>query len=218
MLINAGVHEHDPGYQELYQSIVITLSFVCGIVRIVFGLLRCGFISNFLSRPVMTGFIMSVAYIILINQFRGLFGLDIDRYPLFYQTLVAVCTNIQTINWYCAGISAISLALLFLPKCMPSLPRWTPMPLIVIVLWSFISYMTDLEALGVSIIGNEIKQGLPSLKAPNFNYIFDVWHGAVIIAVVSYMGSIALAKEFEQKVNETYKQELSAYNEWQKKE
>merc|ERR1719277_925337 len=87
------------------------------------------------------------------------------------------------------------------------------MPLIVIVLFSVISYFLDLQT-KVSIIGNEIKPGLPSLKAPNFEYIGDVWHGAVIIAIVSYMGSIALAKEFEQKKNEDYKRELNEYNEW----
>merc|ERR1719385_44091 len=93
------------------------------------------------------------------------------------------------------------------------MPRWVPMPLIVIVMMSVISYFASLET-KVSIIGNEIKPGLPSLKAPNFEYIGEVWHGAVIIAIVSYMGSIALAKEFEQKVNEQYKKELADYNEW----
>merc|ERR1712141_368255 len=139
-------------------------------------------------------------------------GLDIHRYPVFYQTFIAVVTNLSTINWWNTLISSISLFILFLPKWI-TMPRWVPMPLIVIVLFSVISYFLDLQT-KVSIIGNEIKPGLPSLKAPNFEYIGDVWHGAVIIAIVSYMGSIALAKEFEQKVNEQYKKELAEYNEW----
>jgi len=212
ILIHRGVPDDDPGYEELYQSLVITLAFACGIVRIVFGLVRAGFIVVFLSRPVMTGFIFSVALIILINQFRSLLGLDIHRYPVFYQTLIAVLTNLSTINWWNTLISSISLLILFIPKWV-TMPRWVPMPLIVIVMMSVISYFASLET-KVSIIGNEIKPGLPSLKAPNFEYIGEVWHGAVIIAVVSYMGSIALAKEFEQKVNEGYKKELAAYNEW----
>lgn len=212
IMIHREIPDNAPGYDELYQSLVITLAFACGIVRIVFGLIRAGFIVVFLSRPVMTGFIFSVALIILINQFRSLLGLDIHRYPVFYQTFVAVVTNLGTINWWNTLISSISLFILFLPKWI-TMPRWVPMPLIVIVLFSVISYFLNLEE-KVSIIGNEIKPGLPSLKAPNFEYIGDVWHGAVIIAIVSYMGSIALAKEFEQKVSEQYKRELAEYNEW----
>lgn len=212
IMIDRGIPDDAPGYDELYQSLVITLAFACGIVRIVFGLVRAGFIVVFLSRPVMTGFIFSVALIILVNQFRSLLGLDIHRYPVFYQTFVAVVTNLGTINWWNTLISSISLFILFLPKWI-SMPRWVPMPLIVIVVFSVISYFLDLQT-KVSIIGNDIKPGLPSLKAPNFEYIGDVWHGAVIIAIVSYMGSIALAKEFEQKVNEQYKVEMAEYNAW----
>jgi len=212
VMINRGIPDNDPGYEELYQSLVITLAFACGIVRIVFGLVRAGFIVVFLSRPVMTGFIFSVALIILINQFRSLLGLDIHRYPVFYQTLVAVLTNLSTINWWNTLISSISLFILFLPKWI-TMPRWVPMPLIVIVAFSVISYFLDLQS-KVKIIGNDVVPGLPSLKAPNFEYIGDVWHGAVIIAIVSYMGSIALAKEFEQKVNEQWKKEMAEYNEW----
>eukprot|EP01084_Bolivina_argentea_P282924 484416_1 len=210
-------HETDPGYSELYQSLVITLTFVCGIIRILFGLFRAGFIVVFLSRPVMTGFIFSVALIILINQFRGLFGLDIDRYPLFYETLIAVITNLNTINAYNTLISLASLFILFLPKWIKTIPKWIPMPLIVIVIFCMTSYfigINKLESVGISLIGNDIKSGLPSLRVPNLKYIGDVWSAAFIIAVVSYMGSIALAKEFEQKKNETYKQKLSIYNKW----
>lgn len=71
------ITEEDAGYMDLYTSIAMTLSFTVGFVLIVFGLFRAGFIVVFLSRPVMTGFITSAAFIILINQFRSLLGLDI---------------------------------------------------------------------------------------------------------------------------------------------
>merc|ERR1719458_1827471 len=109
IMIERGIDVDDPSYDSVYQSLVITLSFVCGIVRIIFGLVRAGFIVVFLSQPVMTGFIFSVALIILINQFRSLLGLDIHRYPVFYQTFVAVVTNLGTINWWNTLISSISL-------------------------------------------------------------------------------------------------------------
>lgn len=69
--------ESDAPYAEKYEKIAMSLSFVCGIMLILFGLIRAGFITVFLSNPVMIGFIMSAASIILIEQFRSLLGLDI---------------------------------------------------------------------------------------------------------------------------------------------
>ena len=77
VVASLGHSSSDEGYQELYQSIAMTLTFCCGIILIIFGLIRAGFIIVFLSRPVMTGFIMSAAFIILVNQLRSLLGLDI---------------------------------------------------------------------------------------------------------------------------------------------
>ena len=135
---------------------------------------------------------------------------------MFYETLIAVLTNLNTINWYTVLISAVSLFVLFLPKCClkGKIPKWVPLPLIVVVFWILVSYFADLESLGVAIIGNDIKAGFPAPKAPDFQYFGDVFAAAIVVAIVSYMGSIALAKGFEQKTKETYKQDLSKYNQW----
>ena len=77
VVANLGYSSSDHGYDELYQTICMTLSFVCGVLLIMFGLIRAGFIIVFLSRPVMTGFIMSAALVIFVNQLRSLLGLDI---------------------------------------------------------------------------------------------------------------------------------------------
>merc|ERR1719410_925670 len=107
--------DDDVEYTKTYVSITMTLTFVCGIVLIIFGFVRAGFIVNFLSRPVMTGFIMSAAFIILVNQFRGLLGLDIGRSPLFIETLGDVLMNLHTIHWYTTLVSFASLLILFAP-------------------------------------------------------------------------------------------------------
>ena len=69
--------EDDPEYAEKYQRIAMTLTFVTGIVLLIFGALRAGFIIVFLSDPVMIGFIMSAASIIVVEQLGALLGLDI---------------------------------------------------------------------------------------------------------------------------------------------
>ena len=171
---------------------------------------------QFLSRPVMTGFIMSAACIILVNQFRALLGLNIGRSPLFVETLFDVLSNLHTIHWYTLLISIVSLFILFVPKCClkQRIPPWVPVPLILITLFILVSYFADLSSLGVGVVGSDITKGVPLPTPPHFGYIPNVIGPAIVVAIVSYMGSIALAKGFEQKRREIYKQEMNAHNEW----
>merc|ERR1712228_121752 len=188
--------ETDENYLQIYQSVTMTLTFVCGLILILFGLIRAGFIINFLSRPVMTGFIMSA--------------------PLIIETFFDVLTNLDTIHWQTALISFISLLILFSPKCClkKKIPRWVPIPLILITSLILISYFCELEDFGVDMVGSDIKKGMPSPTAPNFVYIPNVIGPAIVVAIVSYMGSIALAKGFELKKREIYKNEMNAHKEW----
>jgi len=188
-----------PGDDEaMYQEIAMTFTFCCGLIFLALGALRAGFVVVFLSRPVMTGFIMSASFIIMLSQCRSLMGLDIGRYPIFYENLIAVIENIETIHWWTLGISCGSLFVLFLPKCLP-IPRWVPLPLLVMVANILLSYFLDFASLGVATIGAEISSGFPSPKMPNLNYLGDVFHSALIVTIVDYMSNIVLAKSFEQK-------------------
>ena len=138
------------------------------------------------------------------------------RYPIFYQTLLAVIDNIESIHLWTTLISGISCIILFAPKyCLKNVvPKWVPTPLIVVVLFILISYFCDLESKGVSIIGNDIESGFPMPEVPQFDHIVVVFKSSIVIAIVTYMGNIALAKGFDQKTTETYKQQLTAYNQW----
>lgn len=126
--------------------------------------------------------------------------------------------SIDTIHGYTALISIISLMFLYLPKCAPKrIPKWVPMPLFVIVAMVIVSWLLELENHGVSIVGNDIVTGYPypgsgKVPLPNPKYFIDVIPGALVLAIVSYMGNIALAKGFDQKVREEYKEQLEKYN------
>ena len=120
---------------------------------------------------------------------------------------------IDTIHWLTALISAISLILLYLPKWAPRfIPKWVPVPLIVIILMVIVSVSLDLESHGVSIVGNDIATGFPAPTVPDFSYFIQLIPGAVVLAIVSYMGSIALAKRFHQQTLEEHKKALESWN------
>eukprot|EP01083_Nonionella_stella_P009250 26737_1 len=194
-----------------YQEIAMAFTFCCGIIFIVLGIMRAGFVVVFLSRPVMTGFILSASFIILLSQCRSLMGLDIGRYPIFTENLYGVITNLHTIHWYTTLISFISLIILFIPKFTNKIPKWVPFPLIVMILNIIFSYLLDFESLGVKIVGNEVEAGFPIPTIPTFKYIPLVFSSALIVTIVDYMSNIVLADSFEQKTKDTYQQQLSAY-------
>jgi len=77
------------------------------------------------------------------------------------------------------------------------------------VLNILLSYFFDFESLGVETIGAEIKSGFPAPKVPNFEYLGDVFPSAFIVTVVDYMSNIVLAKSFEQKTKNMYRQQLN---------
>ena len=87
---NANPPTESAAYQVKYAEIAMMVSFNTGAIRLIFGMLRAGkFITIFMSKPIMTGFITAAALIILIEQIKALLGEDVGRYHLFYETLIA---------------------------------------------------------------------------------------------------------------------------------
>eukprot|EP01084_Bolivina_argentea_P245757 411389_1 len=192
-------HNWDETDAELYQSIAMAFTFVCGVIFLSLGLMRAAFVTVFLSRPVMTGFIMSASFIIMLSQCRALMGLQIGRYSIFYENLIAVITNITTIDWRTSLISLECLILLFIPKWVPSIPKWVPIPLIVMFLNILLSYFFQFESMGVETIGAGITSGFPVPKMPDMSLFGEVFPFALVVTVNDYMSNIVLAKSFEQK-------------------
>ena len=88
------------------------------------------------------------------------------------------------------------------------------MPLFVIILMVILSVFFDLESRGVVIVGSDISTGFPAPTVPDFSYFIPLIPGAIVLAVVSYMGSIALAKRFHQQTLEEYKTAMDLWNDW----
>ena len=128
------------------------------------------------------------------------------RYYSFIITIYNVFKNINTINGWTTLISFFSIIILMLPKLLPKyIPKWIPIPLILIILITLLSHYLKFNNIGISIVGGNVPSGFPPLILPNIKYIFKVIPGSIIISLVSYMGSIALAKGFEQKILDKYK-------------
>ncbi|MCL4143878.1 UNVERIFIED_CONTAM: hypothetical protein GTU68_019170 [Idotea baltica] len=167
-----------------------------GAIQFLFGLLRLGFVVNFLSHPVISGFTSAAAIIIGVSQLKHLLGLDIPRSSLF-NTISAIAEQINFINWttFAIGISAI-LIILFFKKWN----RKIPSPLIVVVLGVLLVFSFSLESTGVKIL-KDIPSGLPSFRLPAIEWaaIVQLMPFAITIAMIGFMESIAVAKAIQRR-------------------
>ncbi|UCG25662.1 MAG: SulP family inorganic anion transporter, partial [Chloroflexota bacterium] len=172
----------------------IALALMVGVFMILGGFLRLGVLADFLSRPVLDGFVVGVAISIAVGQLDKVLGFEPDGYD-FIPDLILFVTNLDMIHWPTLIVGAISLALLFI------LHRFTPkLPAALIVLFLAIAASTlfDFESSGIHIVG-EIPAGLPEFGIPEglgIEELVAVVPGALGVAMVAFAESVAIARSF----------------------
>ncbi|WP_214483724.1 solute carrier family 26 protein [Bacillus sp. SM2101] len=208
LLVFSGVSTlAEPGSSE-YLSYALLLSLMVGVIQFGMGIFRLGFIVNFLSHAVISGFTSAAALIIGLSQLKHLLGVDIARGSVF-EVLYGAIVQIGNVNFITLSIGALSIAILLYFK--KNYPRF-PAALIVVVGGSLLVYFLNLQELGVSIVG-EVPRGIPSISLPAFDIssITSLLPIALTISFVGFMESIAVAKAIAAKENDKINsnQELS---------
>ncbi|MEM6766185.1 MAG: solute carrier family 26 protein [Bacteroidota bacterium] len=196
LLVASGVSTlADPG-SEQYISLVILLALMVGIIQLSMGLLRLGFLVNFLSHPVLAGFTSAAALIIASSQLTHLLGVDIPRLKV-HETLLLVGQKAGAINLptLLLGLLGIGI-LLFLKK----LKKRIPGPLVIVIMGILLVYGLSLSEQGVKIVA-DIPAGLPSISTPNIHLenARQLIPIAFTIAFIGFMESIAISKALENK-------------------
>ncbi|MGB8516356.1 MAG: SulP family inorganic anion transporter, partial [Gallionella sp.] len=177
---------------ELFYSYAILLALLSGIFQIAFGVLRIGVLLNFLSNPVLMGFINAAAIIIGLSQLPTLLGIPAAQSEHFLLDISRVLLHIDTAHLLSLGfgISAILLLLGF-KKFAPKLPG----VLITVASLTWLSYAIGYADLGGRVVGL-VPQGLPTLSLPPLD-----WHATVallpagfVIALISFMEAMSSCK------------------------
>ncbi|MCS6848984.1 MAG: SulP family inorganic anion transporter [Anaerolineae bacterium] len=148
----------DPGKYLLLSS---ALALAVGIGLVAAGAIKLGFIADFLSKPIIAGFIFGVAITIIIGQLPKVFGLPGGSGTIFEQ-IVQFITRLPQTNLYALGISIGAIVVMTLMR--QRLPR-IPAGLVVLVLSIAVVSLFNLDQRGVSIVGN-VPQGLPEFRLP----------------------------------------------------
>ncbi len=206
LLVASGVGAIASAGSEQYIALAIALALMMGIIQVMAGVLRMGFLVNFLSKPVISGFTSAAALIIGLNQLKHLLGIDVAKSNQIHLLLYNVMQKLPDINWVTTaiGISAI-IILKFLKKKYKKIPG----ALVVVILTTITVYVFHLTDYGVSII-KEIPKGLPSFSIPEIDKdtISQLFPIAFALAIIAYMEAISVAKAIEAK-RKNYKVDAS---------
>lgn len=178
----------------------ILLAFMMGILQVLFGFFKLGFLVNFLSRPVISGFTSAAALIIALSQLKNLLGINLHSGNKIHNLLFEVYQHLNEINWTTFSIGAIAiLILIFLKQVTKKIP-----PALLVVVFGILAVkIFNLDEVGVKIVG-EIPKGLPNFKVPNFDVkvLVDLFPLALTLSFIAFLEAISVAKAIELKHND----------------
>lgn len=170
-----------------------TLAFLVGVFLLAASVLRLGFIASFISLPVLTGFKAGIGVVIFVGQLGKVLGLSIEKGPVF-QILFSVLRNLGQIHRPTFAMALVTLAILVV---LPRLSERVPAALVAVALGIGASALLNLEASGIELVG-AIPPGLPRLSLPDWSLLKALWPGALGIALMSFVESIASARAFAE--------------------
>ncbi len=168
-----------------------TLTLLAGAVLVVAGIARLGFVANFISDPVLTGFKAGIGIVIVVDQIPKLLGVHVDKGGFLHKVLSIVAAIPRaSIPVVLIGGGTIALLVLiehYAPKA--------PAPLIAVAAGIVATTALSLERLGVSVVG-AVPTGLPSLTLPDPSWIKELWPASIGIALMSFTETIAAGRAF----------------------
>ncbi len=182
------VPDGDPG--KLVTA-TATLTALVGAMLVLARLMRLGFVANFISAPVLTGFKAGVGLLIVLDQVPKLFGIHITKQG-FFADLLSVMHQLPSTSLMTLAVAAATFAILIGME-----RRWphSPAPLVAVGGSIAASWYFGLQAAGVSTVGL-IPQGLPSLTLPDLALTQQLVPGALGIALMSFTETIAAGRAF----------------------
>lgn len=209
LLVASALGSLELGSVAQYVQLALILALLVGVIQLAMGLLKIGFLVNFLSHPVLSGFTSAVAIVIGLSQFKHLIGVSVARTESMPELAGLIIEQLPNTNTTVLILSVISVSILlyfklFLKKHLAkiNIPEHiiTPVtklgPLVAVVVGISLVAIGQLDiAYNIPIVG-DIPAGLPALVIPSFDLdlILKLAPFAFTIAIVGYLESISVAK------------------------
>ncbi len=168
-----------------------TLSALVGAMLLLARLMRLGFVANFISTSVLTGFKAGIGLVIVLDQMPKLLGIHIAKQGFFHD-LLSVAQHVPETSLITLAVAAATFAVLI---GMERLWPHSPAPLVAVGGGIAAAWFFGLQALGVSTVGL-IPQGFPALTLPDLALVEQLVPGALGMALMSFTESIAVGRAF----------------------
>ena len=200
LIVATGVSTLALAGSDSYIAIAILLALMVGSIQFLLGVFRLGFIVNFLSKPVISGFTSAVALTIGINQFRNLFGVDFVQSDQIQYVLEDIWFNIIDFNFHTTVIGLISVGVIILLR---KINKKIPNALLVVVVGILTIRYFGEEFSDVAIV-KDIPSGLPSFSFPemDISQMKELLPIALTLVMVGYLETISIGKSLEAKQDE----------------
>lgn len=192
-----------------YVGLALLLALMTGVIQLVLGLLRAGFVANLLSHPVVTGFITGSSILIIVSQLQHLLGVSHDSGRLPWQAVAGLARSLPDTNLTTLGLGLSAIAFLLLARAPLRgllrrlgasdalallLSRTAPALLVVAGIGAVVAFRLDTR-LGVAVVG-KIAAGLPGFTVPAFDVplIGALAPAALMIVLAGYVESISVGR------------------------
>ena len=183
------------GPDAQYEACIL-LSLLAGIICILGGVFRLGFLADFLSKPILTGYLNGLAFTIIMSQLGKVFGYKIISGG-FFRAFVDFLSRLSETNILILIIGVSVMVFLVICK---KISHKIPAPLIAAIGSAAAVYFFGLKDFGVYVLG-PVPQGLPSLGLPqiNFSEMGEILPGALSLVIISYCSGMLTDKSFAMK-------------------
>ena len=190
----------------------MALAFISGLLLLVMGLFRLCMLANFLSHPVISGFISAAGLVIAASQLPHLMGISAHGHNLFelgqsiyaqfaminYPTLIIGVSTLALLWWVRKSLKPLLLNLNIPDTLAGNIAKTGPV--LAIILTILVTWGFNLDARGVAVVG-DIPQGLPDFSVPVFNS--ELWQqlfsSAVLISIIGFVESVSVAQTLAAK-------------------
>lgn len=185
---------------ETRPAFAALLALEVAVIQLVLGALRAGFLVNFLSAPVLSGFTSAAAIVIALSQAGNLLGFKLESTPYFHELLADLVIHLELTHPLTTAFGVVSIVLLVLGKRLA--PR-SPYALGVVAVATMASALIGASEAGVPVVG-VIPSGFPDVTLPDFtvltwDHLVALFPTALTIAFVGYLTMITIAKLFAEK-------------------
>lgn len=174
-------------------ALVTALAIISGLILMIAGLLRLGWVADFLSKPIVTGFVFGLSILIVVGEIPTLLGLPRGS-GNFFGRVSGIAGHLGEIQPKNAAVGAVALAVLFLGPRIKSVVPWG---LVVVIGGLVVAKFVDFPAAGIAEIG-KVPSGLPGLAIPDLSVgdMGGLLASGAALAMVGLAESLSAARLF----------------------